>query len=148
MFTSHGHHIPGTDDEGGAPPVIAQCGGPSACYACGLEVARSKVNPVSDKNRKGSVDLTETILAKREANRNRVFPTSEIIYRFGRRSTSAMTDAKDTDISRRFMEFAIFLDEILPQGRVKSIVFTELETTQMWVRKALSEADPPITAGP
>lgn len=38
MYTSHGHHIPGTvlDDN---PPPIARCGGPGLCDACSKEAA-------------------------------------------------------------------------------------------------------------
>lgn len=38
MYTSHGHHIPGTEDEG-PPAETHQCGGIGVCLRCDYEVA-------------------------------------------------------------------------------------------------------------
>lgn len=41
-----------------------------------------------------------------------------------------------------FCEFAEIIDEILPDGRAKSVLFTELETASMWAHKAIAEKAP------
>jgi len=38
MYTSHGHHIPGTPADP-IPPVKARCGGPKLCAPCAQEAA-------------------------------------------------------------------------------------------------------------
>lgn len=42
----------------------------------------------------------------------------------------------------QFMEFMDMLDRVLPNGRAKSVVFTELETTSMWAHKAVAQLAP------
>lgn len=46
------------------------------------------------------------------------------------------------DIRLRFREFAEFLDGVLPDGRAKSVTFTELETASMWAHKSVAETAP------
>lgn len=42
------------------------------------------------------------------------------------------------DIRAAFVELAIKLDILLPEGRGKVVAFTELETASMWSHKALA----------
>jgi hypothetical protein len=46
------------------------------------------------------------------------------------------------DLRLMFRDFAEYLDVILPEGRAKSVAFTELETASMWSHKAIAETDP------
>lgn len=48
------------------------------------------------------------------------------------------------DLRLKMREVAEFLDELLPAGRAKSVVFTELETVSMWAHKAIAEKAPLI----
>lgn len=36
-YTSHGHHVDGTGDDGIEPPAVMECGGVSFCGECKLE---------------------------------------------------------------------------------------------------------------
>ena len=48
-FTTHGHHIPGTTDEGPWPSLRARCGGPGLCEVCSKQAAPySKLNTVDE----------------------------------------------------------------------------------------------------
>ena len=46
------------------------------------------------------------------------------------------------EIRLKFREFAEFLDDVLPDGRAKSVAFTELENASMWSHKAVAELAP------
>lgn len=54
---------------------------------------------------------------------------------------------KHRDTRLKFREFAEWLDEVLPEGRAKSVAFTELENASMWSHKAIAETAPVITEG-
>lgn len=45
-------------------------------------------------------------------------------------------------LRKKFRELAEFLDETLPEGRAKSVSFTELETASMWCHKSVAEQAP------
>lgn len=45
-------------------------------------------------------------------------------------------------VRKLFKRFAERLDEILPDGRAKSVAFTHLEDASMWTHKAISERAP------
>lgn len=49
------------------------------------------------------------------------------------------------DIRLKFREFAEFLDGVLPDGRAKSVAFTELETASMWAHKSVAENAPLVS---
>ncbi|GAA5198554.1 DUF7681 family protein [Microbacterium jejuense] len=49
------------------------------------------------------------------------------------------------DVRLKFREFAEFIDGVLPDGRAKSVAFTELESASMWAHKAIAE-DAPLVA--
>lgn len=42
-------------------------------------------------------------------------------------------------IRREFTALAAILDQLLPDGRGKSVMFTELETASMWAHKTLAQ---------
>lgn len=48
------------------------------------------------------------------------------------------------DTRLKFRDLAEFLDAVLPDGRTKSVAFTELETASMWAHKAIAEVAPLI----
>ena len=54
------------------------------------------------------------------------------------------TAPRHADLRVKFREFAEMLDEVLPDGRAKSVAFTELETASMWCHKAIA-GDAPVT---
>lgn len=72
----------------------------------------------------------------------------EIEHRFGfHKATIEGANAtiplhRDTRLA--FRQFAEFLDSILPQGRAKSVMFTELENASMWAHKAIAEQAPVV----
>lgn len=73
----------------------------------------------------------------------------EIEHRFGfHKATiegSIATLPKHRDVRLKFREFAEFLDEVAPDGRAKSVMFTELENASMWAHKAIAETAPLIS---
>lgn len=54
------------------------------------------------------------------------------------------TQPKHAELRHMFREFAMRLDEMLPDNRTKSLCFTELETASMWSHKSIAESDPLI----
>lgn len=70
----------------------------------------------------------------------------EIQSRFGfHKATIEGVDAtkpKHADLRRKFCEFAKYLDEVLPGGRYKALVMTELENASMWSHKSIAETAP------
>lgn len=45
-------------------------------------------------------------------------------------------------LRKKFKDFAQHLDEVIPDGRAKAVMFTELETAAMWAHKAIAEKAP------
>lgn len=72
----------------------------------------------------------------------------EIEHRFGFHKATIegenATLPKHRDTRLKFREFAEFLDEVLPDGRAKSVAFTELENASMWSHKAIAGLAPAI----
>lgn len=72
----------------------------------------------------------------------------EIEHRFGFHKATVeggnATLPKHRDIRILFREFADRLDEILMDGRAKSVAFTHLEDASMWSHKAIAEGAPLI----
>ncbi|QPX71451.1 hypothetical protein SscP1EGY_54 [Streptomyces phage SscP1EGY] len=70
----------------------------------------------------------------------------EIENRFGfHKATIEGDDAtkpKHADIRAAFKDFAEYLDDVLPDGRYKSLAFTELEVASMWSHKSVAETAP------
>ncbi|MGP6175448.1 Acb2/Tad1 domain-containing protein [Corynebacterium sp. A21] len=73
---------------------------------------------------------------------------TEIENRFGFHKATIEGDnatlPKHRDVRIEFREFAEFLDNILPDGRAKSVAFTELENASMWAHKAIAETAPAV----
>lgn len=55
---------------------------------------------------------------------------------------ATLPEHRDTRL--KFREFAEWLDEVLPDGRAKSVAFTELENASMWAHKSIAEQAPVI----
>jgi hypothetical protein len=72
----------------------------------------------------------------------------DIEHRFGfHKATIEGANAtlpKHRDLRILFREFAEKVDAILPDGRAKSVAFTELENASMWAHKAVAELAPAI----
>lgn len=70
----------------------------------------------------------------------------EIEHRFGFHKATVegenATLPKHRDTRVAFRDFAEFLDQVLPDGRAKSVAFTELENASMWAHKAIAEGAP------
>ncbi len=49
------------------------------------------------------------------------------------------------DTRLKFREFAEWLDRVVPNGRAKSVMFTELENASMWAHKAVAETAPVVS---
>lgn len=48
MYTTHGHHIPGTDTKN-TPLIQRVCGGPGPCFECSNEAMQIKLQPSSEE---------------------------------------------------------------------------------------------------
>jgi hypothetical protein len=72
----------------------------------------------------------------------------EIEHRFGFHKATVegenATLPKHRDVRILFREFAEKLDTILPDGRAKSVMFTNLEDASMWSHKAIAERAPVV----
>ncbi len=73
---------------------------------------------------------------------------NEIEHRFGFHKATVegenATLPVHSDTRLKFREFAEWLDQNLPDGRAKSVAFTELENASMWSHKAIAELAPLI----
>jgi hypothetical protein len=74
---------------------------------------------------------------------------TEIEHRFGFHKATLegenATLPKHRDLRIEFRVFAAYLDEVLPEGRAKSVAFTELENASMWAHKAIAETAPVVS---
>lgn len=72
--------------------------------------------------------------------------SEEIENRFGfHKGTVEGPDAtapKHAGLRKRFVALAQELDEVVPDSRAKTVMFTELETAAMWAHKAIAEKAP------
>lgn len=70
----------------------------------------------------------------------------EINNRFGFHKATVeganATAPQHAQLREDFMQLAEWLDEILPDGRAKSVAFTELENASMWAHKSIAETAP------
>lgn len=77
--------------------------------------------------------------------------SEEIEHRFGFHKATIegpnATLPKHRDLRIAYREFAAILDAVLPDGRAKSIAFTNLEDASMWSHKAIAELAPAIKEG-
>lgn len=67
---------------------------------------------------------------------------SDIENRFGYHKATEKTGPIHQEIRSEFMGFAAYLNSTLPDGRAKSVAFTELENAAMWANKAIAEMAP------
>lgn len=67
--------------------------------------------------------------------------TDEVEKRFGKSAASPESDFHKK-VRAKFVEFANWLDDNVPDGRAKSVMFTELETTSMWAHKTANDLTP------
>ena len=72
--------------------------------------------------------------------------SDEIEHRFGNHQATIegpeATLPKHAGLRSDFKEFAGFLNELLPDGREKSLAFTALEAASMWSHKAIASTAP------
>lgn len=66
----------------------------------------------------------------------------ELNRRFTSRTPDANTSAKHELVRHEFIMFVASLDDLLPDGREKSIAMTELENASMWAQKAVATSSP------
>lgn len=82
-------------------------------------------------------------LAKRiDLEGNATVGRDELENRFGFHKGTDVTVPQHSAVRSNFIEFACFLDEILPPGRAKSLALTHLEDAAMWANKAIAEKAP------
>lgn len=65
---------------------------------------------------------------------------AEIKNRFGFHKGTDETIPFHAETRREFRRLGEWLDATLPDGRAKSVAFTELESAAMWAHKSISEA--------
>lgn len=72
----------------------------------------------------------------------------EIEHRFGFHKATVegenATLPRHRELRLAYRKFAELLEEVLPDGRAKSVAFTELETASMWSHKAVAEQAPAL----
>lgn len=68
--------------------------------------------------------------------------TNEIEHRFGFHKATVEGDnatlPRHRDLRLRYKNFAAFLDDLLPDSREKSLVFTALQEASMWSHCAVA----------
>ena len=67
---------------------------------------------------------------------------SDIKNRFGYHKATDKTGPQHAAVRGLFIQLAESLAFILPDGRAKSVAFTELENASMWANKAVAEQAP------
>lgn len=68
----------------------------------------------------------------------------EVRSRFGSHETTHETRVDHVRVRDRFTNLGLILDEMLPDGRDKSLVFTHLEDAAMRAHRSLSHQNPLI----
>ena len=69
---------------------------------------------------------------------------TDITNRFGYHRATSETGPLHHEFRETVIEFAKFLNAILPDGRAKATAFTRLEDCSMWANKAISEQAPVV----
>ena len=71
---------------------------------------------------------------------------NDIIQRFGHHKATLegpeATAPKHVRLRLEFIDFAVMLNDILPEGREKSLVMTALEEASMWSHKSIAQSAP------
>ena len=134
MYTSHGHHIPGTPVEAETPETKSRCGGPGRCTVCSREAA------AASEIRFGTYPDFDLQYDHRDLNEEEI--RNRLGFHKGTTEGPTATVPRHAYLRVQFMEFMAMLDRVLPSGRAKSLVFTHLEDTSMWAHKAVAELAP------
>lgn len=91
-------------------------------------------------------ELLEKLAVLTPPSANRTLSDADIDNRFGfHKATTEGENATlpvHTELRLIFKALAGKLDDILPPGRAKAVMFTELETVSMWAHKANAELSP------
>lgn len=66
----------------------------------------------------------------------------DLVNRFGYHKATEETGPIHQEIRGKFLEFAEWMNDLLPEGRAKSTALTELENCSMWTNKAIAEMAP------
>lgn len=72
----------------------------------------------------------------------------EIRNRWGFHAGNETTIPQHERIRSGFMAFAEFLDEVVPDGRAKALVFTKLQEASMWANFGVAEQAPVVSSSP
>lgn len=147
MYTSHGHHIPGTEYTEPTPNTKARCGAVGLCKECTKD-ADVRFPLWRDFVGKIAETVFFDVDTYLELRARRTMSDGEIHNRFGYHQGTANSQPVHAELRRRFIEFVTFLDRTLPKGRAKDVALTELETTAMWSHKAVAETDPIVVEAP
>lgn len=67
-----------------------------------------------------------------------------IVEKFGYHAGTPDTIPKHEAVRHTFMAALRTLDSIVPDGRAKAVMITELETAAMWANKAVAELTPVV----
>ena len=67
----------------------------------------------------------------------------EIVRRFGFRRPTARTISAVEENRHRVIEYALYLDETLPDGREKDLALTALQQCAMWANYAVTHDHSP-----
>ena len=133
MYTTHGHQIEGTPEEGHRPDV-ARCGGPGLCQTCSKESSAYLAaigDPNSTAHRPKVASLAAQEVARQEAERSASPIMRYFVY-------DHLRDGVLRDTSKPFCELARNVDDRLPDGPEKSTALRKLlEAKDAAVRAAL-----------
>jgi hypothetical protein len=72
----------------------------------------------------------------------------EIRNRLGFHPGTAVTIPKHEQVREAYIAFADFLDLVLPDGRDKSLWFTNLQQSSMWANFAIAQTAPLVLPEP
>lgn len=150
-WTSHGHHIPRSGFEGRAPEAIINCGGFHNCLACIKERAAHD-GKFNEPIKEGFPDEElEALLAEDEDIERRLrhidhssIGLEAIRERFGYHKPNVLTAKMHQAVRKIFIDGALVLDKMLPNGRAKFQAIMELELACMWANKAIAEMSPVV----
>lgn len=110
------------------------------CYNCSCHAPNAAMLMIPCRNEKKKKESKEML------------GVSEIENRFGFHKGTIegpnATTPKHAELRRQFVNFARMLDEVLPEGRAKSLAVTQLEDSSMWAHKAIAQNAPLVSDEP